>query len=78
VGTGFQQIEEFRIGDGRVIGATLALDAELTRRVHLDAGGGAYRHRDGTRSSAFDWSQVRAWSSLRVEVGSDPALQGAP
>ena len=77
-GTGFQQIEEFRVGDGRVVGATVAVDAALSERARLDLGGGAYRHRDATRSDTFDWSQLRAWSSLRVEIGTDPGLAGAP
>jgi hypothetical protein len=77
-GTGFQQIEEFRIGDGRVVGVTAAADASLTERIHLDAGAGAYRYRNATKDESFDWSQLRAWSSLRVEIGGDPGLEGAP
>ena len=74
-GTGFQQIEEFRIGDGRTLGVSLGADVLLSERVHLDAGAGAYRVVDGNASSAFDWSQLRGWSTLRVEVGNDPGLR---
>jgi hypothetical protein len=73
-GSGFQQIEEFRVGDGRVVGIALAGDAVLGERIRLDAGAAAYRQRDATRGEAYDWTQLRAWSSLRVEVGRDPGL----
>jgi hypothetical protein len=73
-GTGFQQIEEFRVGDGRILGIALTGDVAVSERVRLDAGGAAYRMRDGTRSDAYDWNQLRAWSSLRVELGRDPGL----
>lgn len=75
--TGFQQIEEFRLADGRTLGAALAVDARIGERVHLDVGAGAYRQVDGERGGAFDWSQLRGWSALRVEVGRDPALPRA-
>jgi hypothetical protein len=68
----FQQIEQYRLGDGRAWGGTLSMDAELSARMDLVAGGSMIRHStlgDGIESP---WNQARAWSSLRIAVGRDP------
>lgn len=75
-GTGFQQIEEFRLGDGRTLGIGLAADVLLSERMQFNAGAGAYRVTGGRPGESLDWSQLRGWSTLRVELGRDPGLSG--
>jgi hypothetical protein len=70
-GTTFQQIEEYRLGDGRAYGAGLTFDAGLTRRISLSGGGSLIRHTvegDGVESP---WNQARGWSTLRITLGRD-------
>jgi len=72
--TTFQQIEEFRLGDGRAIGGGLSADLMLTDRITVAGGASVLRHRDGGTTSMSPWNQSRAWSSLRIAVGEDPGL----
>ncbi len=70
-GMSFQQIEQYRLGDGRAWGGGLSVDAEIVRRLSLLAGGSLIRHDrkgDGVESP---WNQARAWTTLRLEVGRD-------
>ncbi len=73
-GTTFQQVEEFRLGDGRAVGGGLSADLVLTDRITVAGGASVLRHRDGGTRSTSPWSQSRAWSSLRIGVGEDPGL----
>jgi len=69
-GSLFQQIGEFRIGDSVVFGGGLVARARLGARLGLEGGFLRYRSVDRERTDpAFDWSQSRAWTSVRVEVG---------
>jgi hypothetical protein len=72
--TTFQQVEEFRLGDGRAFGGGFSGDLMLTDRITLAGGASVLRHRDGGTRSTSPWSQSRAWSSLRIAVGADPGL----
>lgn len=72
--TTFQQIEEFRLGDGRAIGGGMSFDLGVTDRTLLSGGLSVLRHRGGGTTSASPWNQTRAWTSLRIELGSDPGL----
>ena len=67
----FQQIEQFRLGDGRAFGGGLSTDVDLSDRFAFQAGASVLRHR-GQGDAASGWNQSRAWSSLRVQVGADP------
>ena len=71
-GTSFQQIEQYRLGDGRAWGGNLGFDAELTERFTFRAGGSVIRHTTSNDGIETPWNQMRAWSSLRVTLGSDP------
>ena len=73
-GTTFQQIEEFRLGDGRAVGGGVSFDLLLTERVSLSGGASVLRHRDGGTAITSPWNQSRAWTSLRIAVGEDPGL----
>ncbi|HSH76127.1 MAG TPA: hypothetical protein VLA09_10630 [Longimicrobiales bacterium] len=71
----FQQIEQYRIGDGRGLGAGVSADAEFTDRITLGAGASLVRHDGGGEGPAGSpWNQTRAWMSARVLVGEDPGL----
>ncbi|MDX1492574.1 MAG: hypothetical protein R3253_00765 [Longimicrobiales bacterium] len=71
-GMSLQQIEQFRLGDGRAHGVGLSGQMQLGQRMNLSGGGSVLRHTmDGGDGP---WNQSRAWTSLRVRVGSDPGL----
>ena len=69
-----QQIEEFRIGEGVVLGGGGSAGYEITDGVELSAGAAVYRQTFENRPSAVDWNQFRAWSALRIGIGRDPGL----
>jgi hypothetical protein len=73
-GTTFQQIEEFRLGDGRAYGGGISFDLRLLGRATLSGGGTVLKHRDGGSVFSSPWNQSRAWSALRIDVGGDPGL----
>jgi hypothetical protein len=73
-GTTFQQIEEFRLGDGRAFGGGLMFDLRVLDRATLSGGATVIKHRDGGTSSLSPWNQTRAWSALRIDVGGDPGI----
>jgi hypothetical protein len=73
--TTFQQIEQYRLGDGRGLGGGLSFDAELTDRILTSGGASLLRHTGGQATvQDSPWNQSRAWWSLRVLVGEDPGL----
>lgn len=72
--TTFQQVEEFRVGDGRAFGGGLSFDFDATDRMALAGGMSLLRHRDGGSVFTSPWNQTRAWTSLRIAIGEDPGL----
>jgi len=75
--TSFQQIEQFRLGDGRAIGGGVSIDARLADRWSLDGGVSLLQHRSSVGPEGGPWNQGRAWLSLRGEIGRDPGLAAA-
>ncbi len=73
-GSAFQQIEEFRIGDGFVIGGGLSADVEVLDRTHVNGGVTLYRQTFDNRPGGADWNQMRAWLGLRFGFGRDAGL----
>lgn len=73
--TASQQIEEFRIGEGMVAGGTASLEIRPLDGLRLDTGISMYRQYFDDRPSAVDWNQLRGWSTVRVDLGGDPALE---
>lgn len=73
-GTTFQQVEEFRVGDGRALGGGFSFDLDVTSRATLSGGASILRHRDGGTVFTSPWNQTRGWTSLRINVGEDPGL----
>jgi hypothetical protein len=76
--TAFQQIEEFRVGDGTVLGGGGAIGWEFSTRTSLDAGFNVYRQTFKGRPGSPDWNQARGWASLRIGFGREPGNAGAP
>jgi len=71
-GTAFQQIEEFRVGDGTVLGGGLGFDYVLRGRTSLQGGYNIYRQTFDGRPGVADWNQSRGWAALRIGFGRDP------
>lgn len=79
-GTAFQQIEQFRVGEGIVYGGGASADVRLLPNVALSGGATLYRQTFENRPGIADWNQLRGWSALRASFGRDPgaARRGAP
>ncbi|NIP57743.1 MAG: hypothetical protein GWM92_05895 [Gemmatimonadetes bacterium] len=75
-GTALQQFEEYRLGESTALGVGGTGRLQLTDLVRLDAGASLYRQVGEGRlfEAEEDWSQVRAWSAVRVEFGRDPGM----
>ena len=71
-GAAFQQIEEFRVGDGRAYGAGVTLGYDVLAGTRLTGGATVFRQRPRGRTTERDWDQFRAWSAVRIEIGRDP------
>ncbi len=71
-GTAFQNIYEFTVGEGRVVGAGLEGAYRLSPDLRLVGDATLYRHTGRNEPTLADWNQRRA--SLRVEwrVGGEP------
>jgi hypothetical protein len=68
----FQQIEEYRLGQGRAFGLGGTLEYSIGDRIDAFGGFSMTRHRDGGTIYTSPWNQTRAWTSLRWTVGGDP------
>jgi hypothetical protein len=74
--TAFQQIEEFRLGDGFVVGGGAAASFDFTERSGIDIGANLYRQTFDNRADSPDWNQFRGWATLRIGFGRDPGQRG--
>jgi hypothetical protein len=72
----FQQIEEYRLGQGRAFGGGASADFAWSERISVSGGFSMIRHRDGGNVFTSPWNQARAWTLLRLELGGDPGLRG--
>jgi hypothetical protein len=70
----FQQIEEYRLGEGRAFGGGASADFAWSERISISGGLSIIRHRDGGNVFTSPWNQGRAWTSLRLQLGRDPGL----
>lgn len=73
-GMSLQQIEQFRVGDGRARGVGFSIAADVTDRLSATGGASVLRHSMSDGGLASPWNQSRAWTSVRVRVGDDPGL----
>jgi hypothetical protein len=76
-GTAFQQIEQFRIGEGVVYGAGTSASYAITGSTSLSGGFHVYRQTFENRPSGVNWNQTRGWAALRIGFGRDPGLRTA-
>jgi hypothetical protein len=79
--TAFQQIEQFRIGEGIVYGGGGSVDIAVTPGLSLSGGATMYRQNFENRPGIEDWNQLRAWTAVRARFGRDPGMslrRGAP
>jgi len=72
--TTFQQIEEFRLGDGRAWGLGASGDYRFREDASVSGGLSTIRHQGGDDVFTSQWNQTRAWMSLRFDIGRDPGL----
>jgi hypothetical protein len=77
-GTAFQQILEFRVGEGRVWGGGLTAGVDLPWRARLAGGAAVYRHAPRGRATESPWNQTRFWTSLAVPFGGEPGAPQGP
>jgi hypothetical protein len=77
-GTAFQQIEQFRIGEGIVYGGGASADVRLLPRVSLSGGATMFRQTYENRPGIANWNQVRAFGALRAGFGRDPGAARRP
>ena len=70
----FQQIEEYRLGEGRAYSLSGHADWVMTDRLDVSGSFAITRHRDGGTVFTSPWNQTRAWTSVRWRVGGDPGL----
>ncbi len=75
-GTTLQQIEAYRLGDGRAWGGGLDARVEVIDGVELQAGGFLLRQDSGQGGPNDIWDQTRGSFTLRYRFGDDPALIG--
>lgn len=75
--TGFQSIYEFRVGTGRVLGASLDAGYRLRPDLRASIDAGVYRHRLINDAPGTDWSQRRGSLRLEWAVGGDPGRVGS-
>jgi hypothetical protein len=73
--TSFQQVEEFRLGEGRARGGSLGAGVRIMGRTWVDGAASYYFHRPAGNGFRSDWDQLRGWMSVRVELGGDPGMK---
>lgn len=75
--SGTQNIHEFRVGTGRVLGLRLEGATRLGRDARVVGDAAIYSHRLTNGAAGPDWSQRRFSLRLEWTVGGDPGMAGA-
>lgn len=70
-GMAAQQIEEFRIGEGVLVGGGIGLGARLTDGIAVSGGFDLMHQTHTNRPTATDWDQRRGWMMLEFDFGRD-------
>lgn len=73
-----ENIFEFRVGSGRVLGLRVEGGARLSRDARVVVDGALYSHRLSRDAVGADWSQRRFSARLEWTVGRDPGEGSAP
>jgi hypothetical protein len=73
--TAFQQIEQFRVGEGIVYGGGASTSIAIRENLSLSGGATLFRQTFENRPGLADWNQLRAWTALRVGFGTDPGMR---
>jgi hypothetical protein len=76
-GLGFQNIYEFQIGEGRVLGAGAEAAVRVLPDLRVVADGFVYRHSGSDQPQVVNWNQRRVNLRLEWTFGSQPAFPGA-
>jgi hypothetical protein len=72
-----QNIYEFRVGTGRILGVGIAGSLRVAREARLVVDGALYSHRPTNNAPSTDWSQRRASMRLEWTLGRDPGARRA-
>ncbi len=75
-GTAFQNIYEFSVGEGRVLGTGLEGAVRITADVRLVGDATLYQHMGRNEPDLADWDQRRASLRLEWRVGGEPGGGG--
>lgn len=70
-----QQFEEFRLGEGTLIGLGGQAHRQIGGRIEVGGGGSLFRRTRSGTGPSFDGGQFRAWSEVRVAFGGDPGMR---
>lgn len=73
-----ENIFEFRVGSGRVLGLRVEGGTRLSREARVVVDGALYSHRLSRDAIGADWSQRRFSARLEWTVGRDPGEASAP
>lgn len=71
----WQDVYEFRLGTGQVLGFALAGGATLRNDLRLILDGGVYRNTYGNFAPETNWSQTRANLRFEWTIGADPGMR---
>ena len=73
-GSAFQTIEEFSVGEGRVLGLAVDGGVRLTAETRVAADIALYHHTQHGAPQLANWNQRRASVQLQWTIGRDPGL----
>jgi hypothetical protein len=73
-GSAFQTIEEFSVGEGRVLGLAVDGGMRLTADTRISADLALYHHTERGAPQRANWNQRRASVQLEWTIGRDPGL----
>ena len=76
--SGLQNIYEFRVGTGRILGVRVEGGTRVRQDTRLVADAAIYSHRLRDGAMGADWSQRRVSVRLEWTVGRDPGMPARP
>ena len=76
--SGLQNIYEFRVGTGRILGVRVEAGTRVRQDTRIVADAAIYSHRLSNGAMGTDWSQRRVSVRLEWTVGRDPGMSTPP